>query len=609
MNASATRRTLGYGALLAFAFAYTYALGFHTFDGQDSIVYDGGWRAFNGQVPFRDFIAAVGPFQFWLCGLFFKVFGPVYSSYALMGGLMNAAGTALVLRAAWRVSRDHRLAAACGLVTALWFMPIEASRPTFNNFAYLFVMAALALLLESGTDRPSPRDLAAGLCVAVAFYSKQTIGGLGGAFLGLFLLQAGLWRRALAFAAACAAFTLAATGAWLALDAGRAWRHLFVLPLTHRLGWTGAATAPWWAPDGLALALVALGVRFLPRWEWPAWALASYFLAKSPFDPRFPLMSAFFFLPLVTLAFQRDRLERALTLTLVLVEYLPHKYSVAETYQFLPFMGLQMLLFWKAYIDWSARPENKARLSVLPGPLAGGAVPVIAATFALLMFNGLRVSLKALTDSVLMFSVIGPAVALTGAFLAATFFAAARKERRMAWAGAASLLLVLVGTAQAVRTWRLKHAQVPVFDPLRLKDHRIAAGGLEGLTITREEGEPLEATIAYLRALPPERRPFFVFPDYSSLYFATGQVPPQPFLWFFRDLSYEAGPPDDAAVCGALRVNAVKTIVLTDRGPEAVDLPCLKALLSDWAEDRRFERGGHSFRVLAPKTGMIQSPK
>lgn len=569
-----------YAAIVALAFACAYALGFRTFDGQDSIVYDGGWRVFNGQVPFRDFIAAVGPFQFWVCGLFFKLFGPVYSSYALMGAFMNAAGTALTMRAAWRLTGDRRLTAAAGLVTALWFLPIEASRPTFNNFAYLFVMAALTLLLERDDDRPTWRDAAAGAAIAVAFYSKQTIGGIGGAFLALFLVQSGLWRRALAFAAACAAFTLAATGAWFALDAGRAWRHLFVLPLTHRLGWTGAARAPWWVPDGIALALAAAGLRLFASYEWPSWAVASYFLAKSPFDPRFPLMSVFFFAPLATLAFQRDRRERALTTALVLIQYLPHKYSVAETYQFLVFIGLQAVLFWKAYRETA--------------PKAG--------LLAVLVFNGARVSLKAVTEKVLMFSVIGPTLAATGAYLAWESY-----RTRAAWKAAAGALLVALGTGASVRTWRLKREQVPVYDPLHARTHRIQDGGLRGLTITEEEGRPLEQTVAYLRALPPERRPFFVFPDYSSLYFAAGQVPPQPFLWFFRDLSYEAGPPDDAVVCSALEKAGVRTVVLTDRGPDAVDLPCLKAMLAGWAEERRFELGAHSFRVLAPKTGMIQS--
>ena len=55
-----------------------------------------------------------------------------------------------------------------------------------------------------------------------------------------------------------------------------------------------------------------------------------------------------------------------------------------------------------------------------------------AGLLAVLVFNGARVSLKAVTEKVLMFSVIGPTLAATGAYLAWESY-----RTRAAWKAAA----------------------------------------------------------------------------------------------------------------------------------------------------------------------------
>lgn len=591
------------GFILLFAFLYTAPLGYHLFDCQGEMLFDAAFRIHAGQVPFRDFYSAVGPFQYWILAGFFRVFGARWFSYILMGCFMNMLGTAAGMRAAWNLTKDTRLTLASALITALWFMPIEAARPTFNNFAYLCLLPAVALLTESSEDVASWRDALAGLLVAVSFYSKQTIGGVGGLFLGLFLLQSGFWRRGLAYGTAAALSVGAFTGWFVYLDKDHeALRQLFVLPLTYRLPWTAQASAPLWFIRSLAVAIAASGFLFLSWYELPVWFVISHFMAKCSFDPRFPLMSIYFFAPLATLYFARSRRDRALTMVLVLMSYLPHHYSVAETYTYCVFMGLQLILFWKAYLDWTDSPARKSWLSELPGPLAGGAEPVFWATFLLVLFNGLRVSLKALTSKVLMFSVVGPAAGIAGFLLAWTFLALARKNAKArTGALAAGLLFAVVGVVgfrQGLRTWRMKHEQVAEGDTLHQKTYQLHTSGLAGLYVTPEEGIPFEKTLRYLQDLPPERRPFFVFPDYSIVYSALAILPPQPYLWFIPGITYVPGPPDDQAVCAALRAHGVKTIMTNEHEVKDIDLPCVREMMEkEYALDQTFELGAHVFRI------------
>ncbi len=594
------------GLILLFALLYTAPLGYHLFDCQGEMLFDAAFRIHGGQVPFRDFYSAVGPFQYWILAGFFKAFGARWFSYILMGCVMNMLGTAAGMRAAWNLTKDTRLTLASALITGLWFMPIEAARPTFNNFAYLCLLPAVALLTESSQDAVSWRDALAGLLVAVGFYSKQTIGGVGGACLGVFLLQSGLYRRALAYGTAAALAVGAFTGWFVVLDKDHeALRQLFVLPLTYRLPWTGQTSAPLWFIRSLAVAIAASGFLFLSAYELPIWFVISHFMAKCSFDPRFPLMSIYFFAPLATLYFARSRRDRALTMAFVLMSYLPHHYSVAETYTYCVFMGLQLALFWTAYMDWTAQPARQALLSRLPGPLAGGARPVFWASFLLVLFNGARVSLKALTSKVLMFSVVGPAAGVTGLLVAWTCLALAKKSpddpkvRAAAYAAGAVFLVVgLVGFRQGARTWRMKHEQVAEGDTLHQKTFRLQTAGLAGLYVTPEEGIPFEKTLRYLQALPAERRPFFVFPDYSIIYSALGLLPPQPYLWFIPGITYVPGPPDDGNVCAALRAQGVKTIVTNEHEAKDVDLPCVREMMEkEYALDQTYELGTHVFRI------------
>src|SRR5215471_19940023 len=62
-----------------------------------SIVFDGAWRVFQGQVPYRDFISAFPPVAFFLQALFFRIAGVSFSAMVLSAAVLNALATLLVI--------------------------------------------------------------------------------------------------------------------------------------------------------------------------------------------------------------------------------------------------------------------------------------------------------------------------------------------------------------------------------------------------------------------------------------------------------------------------------------------------------------------------------
>ena len=166
-------------------FAYRITLyagerGFFPFD--QSIVFDGGYRVYRGQIPFKDFLIPFGPVVFWLQGLVFKLGGLDYASYLLHAALINVLAAVLswlILKTLFR--RRIWLPFVGGLLTAIWFYPPNGT-PWPEQTAFFFCLSALFAILYGLTHQ----DLAlrykrllffgAGVLLWVAFLSKQNAG-------------------------------------------------------------------------------------------------------------------------------------------------------------------------------------------------------------------------------------------------------------------------------------------------------------------------------------------------------------------------------------------------------------------------------------------------
>lgn len=169
-------------------------LGFHFED--LSIPFDGGYRIALGQEPFVDFVAPIGPVLFLQQGLLFLLFGVGHGTYLLHAVLLGALATWVVWWMTRRWGRGPALVASLG--TLAWFY-LPPAAPYIDTTAFFWSLMALAalwpLLLtvppgagEGWSALPPGRLVLAGCCAGLAFLTKQNIGGLAIAGLGLLLL-------------------------------------------------------------------------------------------------------------------------------------------------------------------------------------------------------------------------------------------------------------------------------------------------------------------------------------------------------------------------------------------------------------------------------------
>lgn len=168
--------------LVVFAFFFSIKSGergFFPFD--QSIVFDGGYRIYAGQIPYKDFIIPFGPVVFWIQAVFFKLLGVNYAAYLLHAALMNVfavVASLLILRLlVGSLSPYVYLGAA---ITAIWFYP-PFGTPWVEQTAHLFSFLAILGILYVGLSKQAGRRrlpvlFAVGFAAFVAFMSKQNIG-------------------------------------------------------------------------------------------------------------------------------------------------------------------------------------------------------------------------------------------------------------------------------------------------------------------------------------------------------------------------------------------------------------------------------------------------
>ncbi len=161
-----------------------------------SIAFDGGYRLWLGQRPYVDFMAPSGLVLYLQQALCFGLFGVGLGATLLHAAALNAVAGALV----WRLlsSRGALLATLGTLATWCWFF-LPPGAPYIDTTAFfwtlvgLWALAAGRGLLGPPTTTPSVLKsntllILAGTAGSLAILTKQNIGGLAVAGLGLLLL-------------------------------------------------------------------------------------------------------------------------------------------------------------------------------------------------------------------------------------------------------------------------------------------------------------------------------------------------------------------------------------------------------------------------------------
>ena len=169
-----------FAAVTLFAGVFVWLVGHRgVFLLDQSILFDGAWRIYQGQVPYRDFISAFPPVPFFIQSLFFRLTDVSFSAMVLGGAVLNAIATACVIWIIHRFVPDQKVIALIGgLLTAVWFQA-QFGTLWFEQTAFFFNLLSLVLLvkcLDASPPAAMTYRVAAGVLLVASMLSKQNAG-------------------------------------------------------------------------------------------------------------------------------------------------------------------------------------------------------------------------------------------------------------------------------------------------------------------------------------------------------------------------------------------------------------------------------------------------
>ncbi|MFQ5789658.1 MAG: hypothetical protein ACE5JI_04195 [Acidobacteriota bacterium] len=527
--------------------------GFLAFD--QSILFDGGYRVYLGQVPFRDFYIPTGPVPFWMQAAFFALFSVSYETYLFHAAVVNALAALLAcqwIRVLYPEARLH--AYLGGAVTAVWFYP-PFGTPWFEQTAFFFHLLA-SVLLYKGLRRelqsavaslggPGRHTLvlivAAGFIAGLSFLSKQNAGLLSVACcLGVVLVGTPLsWNRRRLLAATFLAGLSASAllfGTWLYLFSHPGHFQEFFFEIPSAEGWRRLGDN--WLVDFVS---DELSVSSPNR----AASLLAFIIAVGG-----------------------------------LSSHLWHRYRNRA-----PLLGGTQIL----------TATTIASLFLLQGMFIHLTVNQAENGFA---FCGVMVALAMLLVEDLMRPLLrrpgnDPIVLRSAVVLRTSYF----------------LLASVVAVTLIRQGWNVSWSRQvhDIFWRSRFDDEVIAQALYPvrwaiPTPAARRSGEQINAREIddLTRFLGAVDGNFFIFPDYTILYGLTGKTPPQPLVWFHRGLTYprEQWAWLDHRLVRDLHQHAVDHVVL-----EEVSLDGTRKRLSDFPSLQRYIRSQFE---LIEKIGIFQ---
>lgn len=136
-----------------------------------AITFEGAYRIFLGQIPYRDFGTPVGPASFVIPALFFKLFEPNWTVFLLSQQFQNACMLVLVYALLGRIG-TRSITKWIALIAFSVFYLLLLTHPWYNITGAILLFAGTLCSLSS--SRIS--ILAAGLMAGLAVLAKQDFG-------------------------------------------------------------------------------------------------------------------------------------------------------------------------------------------------------------------------------------------------------------------------------------------------------------------------------------------------------------------------------------------------------------------------------------------------
>lgn len=144
------------------------------------LTYEGAYRLYLGQIPFKDFGLSVGPGMWLIPALFFKIFGPFFSSLIKAQVLINIL-SGLCLRGIMKKLNVHESIIFIILILFYSTYVITHFWPWYNHSVFFYQIIALFFLLSSFYNTHKYKIvvylLLTSFFTLVSFLTKQDGGG------------------------------------------------------------------------------------------------------------------------------------------------------------------------------------------------------------------------------------------------------------------------------------------------------------------------------------------------------------------------------------------------------------------------------------------------
>ena len=158
-------------SLCLFCLLGTFEVRSYVFFRDYSITFEGAYRLFNGQIPYRDFGSPVGPISFVIPALFFKIFKPNWSVFIISQQFENVCMLVLMFALLSKINIEVNIKRVALICFTLFYLLLQ-THPWYNSTATLLLIAATLCALYTS----SIYVISSGLISGLAVLAKQDFG-------------------------------------------------------------------------------------------------------------------------------------------------------------------------------------------------------------------------------------------------------------------------------------------------------------------------------------------------------------------------------------------------------------------------------------------------
>lgn len=147
----------------------------------------------NGDLIYSEINVLVGPIFYIFGGMIFKIFGSNFIVYDCLGGITYGAIAVLAYSICKLINKDDDKILNLLMIVVLYYFSKVMYLPNYNSFALFFIMCAMYTELKMVyKEKHLVSNLLIGAFLALAFFSKQTIGGMAIIATGLISIVYGI---------------------------------------------------------------------------------------------------------------------------------------------------------------------------------------------------------------------------------------------------------------------------------------------------------------------------------------------------------------------------------------------------------------------------------